>query len=246
MRNIKLKISYHGKYFSGWQVQKDVVTIQDEIEKSLKKILKEDIKLTGSGRTDAGVHAIEQIANFKTKNDKMPVLAFIKALNSILKHGIKIMGAEEVDLDFNSRKSAKQKTYLYQIHNDRIISALEADFYFSPKYKLDIEKMKEASKHFIGEHDFIAFAAAKNSTKTTTRTIFSIDWKVDGDKVFFEITGNGFLMKMVRNIMGTLIEIGHNRKDVDSIPDIIKSKNRNLAGATAAAKGLFLKEVVYA
>jgi len=246
MRNIKLKISYHGKYFSGWQVQNDVVTIQDEIEKSLKKILKENIKLTGSGRTDTGVHAIEQIANFKTENNKMSTDAFVRALNSILKHGIKIMGAEEVDLEFNSRKSAKQKTYLYQIHNNRVISALEDDFYFSPKYKLDFERMKEASKYFIGEHDFIAFAAAKNSTKTTIRTIFSIDWRTDGDKIFFEITGNGFLMKMVRNIMGTLIEIGNNRKDVNCIPDIIKSKDRNLAGATAAAKGLFLKEVVYA
>jgi len=246
MRNIKLKISYHGKYFSGWQVQNDVVTIQNEIEKSLKKILKEDIKLTGSGRTDAGVHAIEQIANFHTKNHKIELKAFVLGLNSILKEGISIMDASEVDLEFNARKSAKRKTYLYQIHNNRVISALEEDFYYAPRYKLDLDRMKEAAKFFIGEHDFIAFAAAKNSTQTTVRTIYSIDWKTDGDKIYFEITGNGFLMKMVRNIMGTLLEIGNGKKEVDSIPSILESKNRSLAGATAAAKGLFLKEVIYA
>ena len=245
MRNIKLIISYHGKYFSGWQVQKDVVTIQDEIEKSLSKILKEDIKLTGSGRTDAGVHAIAQVANFITKNDKIELKAFVLGLNSVLKEGISIMSAQEVALDFNSRKSAKNKTYIYQIHNNRVISALEEDFYFAPRYKLDLDKMKEASRYFIGEHDFKAFAAAKNSTQTTTRTIYSINWKEEGDKIYFEITGNGFLMKMVRNIVGTLIEIGNNKRDIDSIPKILSSKNRNLAGATAAAKGLFLKEVIY-
>jgi tRNA pseudouridine38-40 synthase len=156
------------------------------------------------------------------------------------------MDACEVDLEFDSRKSAKRKTYLYQIHNNRIISALEEDFYFSPRYKLDIDKMKDASKFFIGEHDFIAFAAAKNSSKTTVRTIYDIEWKENGEKIFFEITGSGFLMKMVRNIMGTLIEIGNNKRDVNSINDILKSKNRDLAGATAPANGLFLKEVFYA
>jgi len=247
MRNIKLTISYHGKYFSGWQTQNSgVITIQEEIEKALSKLLNENIKIIGSGRTDAGVHAIAQIANFKTNNKQIPLTAFTCGLNKLLIKGIAVLKAEDIDIDFNSRKSAKKKTYIYQIYNDRIISPLDEDFYYLFKYNLDIKKMKDASKYFLGEHDFASFAAAKNSTNTTIRTIYDIKWKTENKKIFFEITGSGFLMKMVRNIIGTLIEIGNNKKNVDSIISILKSKNRNFAGATAPAKGLYLKEVFYA
>ncbi len=246
MRNIKLTISYHGKYFSGWQVQNTgVITIQEEVEKAFSRLLNEDIKITGSGRTDAGVHAIAQIANFHTENDKIPLTAFVFGINRILPRGIAILNAKEVNNKFNARKSAKKKTYIYQIYNDKIISPLDDDFYYLFKYKLDFNKMKKASEYFIGEHDFASFAAAKNSTRTTIRTIYDIKWNTDDKKIFFEITGNGFLMKMVRNIIGTLIEIGNNKKSVNSINDILKSKNRDFAGATAPAKGLFLKEVFY-
>lgn len=245
MRNIKLTISYHGKYFSGWQIQKDVTTIQEEIEKSLSKLLNEKIKITGSGRTDAGVHAIAQIANFNTKNDKIPLKAFVLGMNRYLAQGIAILDAQEIDLNFNARKSAKKKTYIYQIHKGKVISPLEEDFYYLFKYELDFDKMQEASNAFIGEHDFASFAAAKNSTKTTIRTIYDIKWTKTNNKIFFEITGNGFLMKMVRNIIGTLIEIGNNKKTVNCINKILEAKNRSFAGSTAPAKGLFLKEVFY-
>jgi len=245
MRNIKLTLSYHGKYFFGWQKQKDTPeTVQETLENSIKKFTGENIKITGSGRTDSGVHAIAQTANFFTTS-KLPLTAFIYGLNSILPKGVVILNAEEADENFNARKSAKKKTYLYKIYNDKIISPIDEEFYYLYKYKLNIEKMKKASEYLIGEHDFKAFAASQNSTQTTVRKIYDIKWKHEGKKICFEITGNGFLMKMVRNIAGTLIEIGNEKKNSEDIVFILNSRNRKNAGHTAPPQGLYLKEVFY-
>jgi len=244
MRNIKLKISYHGKYFSGWQRQKELKTVESEIENALSKILNENVNIFGSGRTDSGVHAIEQIANFKTEK-KIPLNAFLYGLNSILVSGIRIQDVEEVDLNFHSRKSAKKKTYKYQIYNSNVSSPLYDDFYSWVKYPLNFQKMKEASKYFLGEHDFLSFAASKNSTKTTIRTIYDIDFQKNDKIIIFRITGNGFLMKMVRNIMGTLIEVGLGKYEPNIIPIILEKKDRKEAGKTASASGLFLEKVYY-
>ncbi len=244
MRNIKLKISYHGKYFYGWQKQPTVKTVQGELEKALKKILKIDIHTDGSGRTDAGVHAIEQVANFKIDKE-IPNSAFLHGLNSILPKGVRVQEVEDVDLDFHSRKSSIKKTYKYQIYNSWVSSPLYDDFYHWVKYPLDLEKMKEATKFILGKHDFISFAAAKNSTKTTIRSIYNAKWEQNDKILTFTITGDGFLMKMVRNIVGTIIEVGLNRYEPNMIPIILNKKNRKYAGKTAPASGLFLKKVYY-
>ena len=240
-----MTISYHGKYFSGWQIQNDAITVQGELQKALSSLLKENIILTGSGRTDAGVHAIKQTANFKTSNKTLPLKAFVQGINPKLPLGVRILEAEETYPEFNARKSALSKTYRYQIYNAPIISPLIEDFYAHIKYKIDYEKMVSASEYFLGEHDFLGFTASKNSTKTTVRKIFDIKWEKDKNSIYFEVTGNGFLMKMVRNMVGTLLEIGAAKKEMELINIIFQNKDRKLAGATAPAKGLFLKEVKY-
>lgn len=245
MRNIRLDIAYNGKTFSGWQRQAEERTIQKELEDKLSTLLKEKVVVYASGRTDAGVHARNQVVNFKTDNEKIPKLAFLYGLNSILDENIKVNNVLEVNKDFHARKSAIKKTYFYQIYNYEIQSPFYKDFYCWIKEPLDVEKMNIASKYFLGEHDFTSFAASKNSTKTTVRNIYEASWTRDKNFLIFKITGNGFLMKMVRNIVGTLIDIGLGKYESNKVTEIINDKNRKSAGKTAPACGLFLDRVYY-
>lgn len=244
MRNIKLTIEYDGKDFNGWQKQPNKLNIQGNIEKVISEITKEEIELIGSGRTDAGVHAIGQVANFKT-NSNIPIEKFAIAINSRLKKSIIIKKAEEVPERFHSRYNCKKKTYRYIINNSDMGSAIYRDLEYNIKMPLNLENMKKASKYFEGEHDFSAFKASGTSSKSSVRTIYSADVKKENERIIIELTGNGFLYNMVRIISGTLVEVGLGKIRPEEIKDIIDSKNRQMAGKTLPPYGLYLVEVNY-
>lgn len=244
MRNIKLTIEYDGKDFNGWQKQPNKLNIQGNIEKVISEITKEEIELIGSGRTDAGVHAIGQVANFKT-NSNIPIEKFAIAINSRLKKSIIIKKAEEVPERFHSRYNCKKKTYRYTINNSDMGSAIYRNLEYNIKMPLNLENMKKASKYFEGEHDFSAFKASGTSSKSSVRTIYSADVKKENERIIIELTGNGFLYNMVRIISGTLVEVGLGKIRPEEIKDIIDSKNRQMAGKTLPPYGLYLVEVNY-
>ncbi|MDO4391621.1 MAG: tRNA pseudouridine(38-40) synthase TruA [Clostridium sp.] len=244
MRNIKLTIEYDGKCYNGWQKQPNKLNIQGEIERAIYNITKEEVDLIGSGRTDAGVHALGQVANFKT-NSEISIEKIPLAINSQLKNSIVIKEAEEVDERFHSRYNAKHKTYRYIINNSKCGTAIYRNLEYSYPFKLDAEKMKQASKYFEGEHDFKAFKSSGTSSKNSVRTIYKAIVKQEGEKIIIELTGNGFLYNMVRIISGTLLDVGLGKIRAEEIPEIIESKDRQRAGKTLPAHGLYLVEVKY-
>lgn len=244
MRNIKLTIEYDGKCYNGWQKQPNKLNIQGEIERAIYNITKEEVDLIGSGRTDAGVHALGQVANFKT-NSQISIEKLPLAINSQLKNSIVIKEAEEVDERFHSRYNAKHKTYRYIINNSKCGTAIYRNLEYSYPFKLDAEKMKQASKYFEGEHDFKAFKSSGTSSKNSVRTIYKAIVKQEGEKIIIELTGNGFLYNMVRIISGTLLDVGLGKIRAEEIPEIIESKDRQRAGKTLPAHGLYLVEVKY-
>lgn len=244
MRNIKLTIEYDGKDFNGWQKQPNKLNIQGEIERAIYNITKEEVDLIGSGRTDAGVHALGQVANFKT-NSQISIEKLPLAINSQLKNSIVIKEAEEVNERFHSRYNAKRKTYRYIINNSKCGTAIYRNLEYSYPFKLDAEKMKQASKYFEGEHDFKAFKSSGTSSKNSVRTIYKAIVKQEGEKIIIELTGNGFLYNMVRIISGTLLDVGLGKIRAEEIPEIIESKDRQRAGKTLPAHGLYLVEVKY-
>ena len=244
MRNIKLIIEYDGKGFNGWQKQPDRLNIQGEIEKAIEEITGEKVDLTASGRTDAGVHSLGQTANFKT-DSKIPTEKFAKAINSRLKKSIVIKSAEEVDEKFHSRYSVKSKSYRYIINNSENGTAIYRGLEYHVPMKLDYEKMNEAIKYFIGEHDFKAFKACGTSSKSSVRKILDGSVRKEGERVIIEVTGTGFLYNMDRIISGTLLDVGLGKIKPEDIPSIIESKDRTKAGKTLPAHGLYLLQVNY-
>ena len=244
MRNIKLTIEYDGKDFNGWQKQPNKLNIQGEIERAIYNITKEEVDLIGSGRTDAGVHAFGQIANFKT-NSNISIEKMAIAINSQLKNSIVVKKAEEVDERFHSRYNAKRKTYRYVINNTEYGSAIYRNLEYHFPIKLNVEKMQEAAKYFEGEHDFKAFKSSGTSGKNSVRTIYKAEVRTDGERILIELTGNGFLYNMVRIISGTLLDVGLGKIEPSEIEDIINSKDRTRAGKTLPAHGLYLVTVNY-
>lgn len=245
MRNIKLVIEYDGKEFNGWQKQPTKLNIQGTIEQAIKIVTGEETELMASGRTDAGVHAFGQVANFKT-NSNIPIDKIAIALNSNLKKSIRIISAEEVDERFHSRLTCKKKTYRYIINNSEFSSAIYRNLETHIPQKLDIEKMKIAAKYFEGEHDFKAFKASGTSSKSSVRTIYKAEVKnVANNRIYIELTGNGFLYNMVRIIAGTLVDVGTEKIRPEQIEDIINSRDRKQAGKTLPPQGLYLVEVEY-
>ncbi len=244
MKNIKLTIEYDGREFHGWQKQNDKLNIQGEIERAIRDITGEEVELIGSGRTDRGVHALNQVANFKLEKvidiEKLPI-----ALNSKLKKAIVIKNAEYVDDNFNSRKSSKKKTYNYIIDNSKYGSAIYRELQYHFPLKLDEIKMNEAIKYLIGEHDFKSFKASGNGSKSSVRTIYDAYVKREEDKVIISLTGNGFLYNMVRIIAGTLIDVGLNKIKPEDMKLILESKDRTKAGKTISPCGLYLVSVEY-
>ena len=244
MRNIKLTIEYDGTNFSGWQIQKDKRTIEEELETALARILKEEVKVIGSGRTDAGVHAMGQVANFKTDKTIKPE-ELHAALNTMLPYDIVVLNVEDVDESFNARISAKAKHYRYVINNAKFPSALNANREYHYKYFLDTEAMQLAANDLKGKHDFKAFMAAGSTVKDTEREIYDIQVARLGNRVIIDVVGNGFLYNMVRIIAGTLIDVGSGKLDICVIKNMLETGDRNLGGRTVAPEGLFLVNVAY-
>jgi tRNA pseudouridine38-40 synthase len=243
MRNIKITVQYNGKNYCGWQSQPDSVGIQCAIENAFYAITKENIKVIGSGRTDSGVHALGQVANFTTDSsisaDKIP-----NALNAKLPKDISVVEAEDVDEDFHARYSAKRKCYRYMIHNNRYRNPIVSGISYQVKYDLDFDKMVRESKSLIGTHDYKGFMSSGSQVKSTVRTIYDLRLEKNEDMIVLEIEGNGFLYNMVRIIVGTLVDIGRGRIS-EPLSEVIESKDRGMSGHTAPACGLFLKKVFY-
>lgn len=244
MRNIKLTIEYDGKGFNGWQKQPNKLNIQGEIENAIERITGEKIEIYASGRTDAGVHAIGQTANFKT-NSNIPIEKFCLAINSQLKKSIIIKEATEVDEEFHCRYNCKGKKYRYIINNSINGSAIYRGLEYHMPIKLDVEKMKEATKYFVGRHDFKAFKSSGTSSKSSVREIYTAEVIEDGERIKIELTGSGFLYNMVRIISGTLVDVGLGKIKPEEIKNIIEEKDRTKAGKTLPAHGLYLVEVYY-
>jgi len=245
MRTIKLVIEYDGTHYLGWQIQPNGLTIQGVIQDHLKRLTGESLHLIGSGRTDAGVHALGQVAHFKTES-RMDADAFQRGLNSLLPKDIVIRRAEEVQPDFHARKSVRSKVYEYRILNRTTPSAVDRQYVWYVPQKLNLEEMKKATHRLLGEHDFSAFRSTGSSARSSVRDILRADWKREKEGLLrFEIEASGFLKQMVRAIVGTLVEAGKGKVDAVEFQRILESKDRKQAGPTAPAHGLFLKEVKY-
>lgn len=244
MKNIKIIIEYDGTNFKGWQKQPNIRTVQGELEKTISEVTKEEVQIFGSGRTDRGVHANGQVANFKTTSS-IPADKFRLVINSRLVNDIVIKESCEVEESFHSRYNAIGKEYKFLIYNNEIKSSLLRNYTYHVPYKLNFEKMKIASKSFIGEHDFKSFMASGSSAKTSVRRIDKLDINKTNDIIEVKIKGNGFLYNMVRIIVGTLIEIGCGKIKEKEILSIINSKQRQNAGHTAMPQGLYLEKVFY-
>ena len=244
MRNFKVLVSYNGVSFNGYQKQIELRSVQGEIEKVLNKIHHYDVKSFGAGRTDKGVHALGQVFNFESELN-MGANEYRKAFNSLLPDDIYVNDVEEVDISFHSRYSAKGKEYHYVL-NEGEYNVLEKDYVFQLNKKLDLEKMKDASKLFLGEHDFRNFCASEEEkVKDYIRIIETIDITRKDDKIIFVFKGNGFLRYMVRMIVAILIEIGQCRKSIDFIEERLDSKELKRSNYKVDACGLYLIKVNY-
>ncbi|MDD5730380.1 MAG: tRNA pseudouridine(38-40) synthase TruA [Candidatus Omnitrophica bacterium] len=245
MRNIKLTIEYNGTNFSGWQRQKRrSYTIQQVIEETLQKMLHQEIKLIASGRTDSGVHAKAQTANFKTASH-IPLERLQEGLNALLPKDIAVIGIAEASGDFHSRYCAKSKAYRYTILNRTHRSALLKDSAYFCRYPLDLKLMQNEADSILGKHDFSAFKASGKEGKNPVKTVKKLKVSRKGDLVYVDIEADGFLYNMVRNIAGTLIDIGRGKLGSGSLKKILDSKDRRKAGHTAPACGLCLLKVKY-
>ena len=244
MKRILLTISYDGTNYSGWQKQKNAVTVQGEFDKACSTLFKTDIESIGASRTDAGVHALGQRAVIDV-DTSIPAEKIPLALNPLLPDDIVVTHAEEVDADFNPRFKALKKTYEYSIYNAPFRNPIYRNYSEYVRCELDLDSMRTACEAFVGEHDFRAFCASGNSSKTTVRIIYSLDVEKDGDFIKIRVTGNGFLYNMVRIIAGTLIYVGEGRIAPDDLPEIIASGDRRKAGKTAGPSGLVLVKIMY-
>lgn len=245
MKNIRLTIEYDGTRYLGWQRLGDSdKTIQGKIENILTQMTRTKIEIIGSGRTDAGTHARGQIANFKT-DSTINLAEMVEFLNRYLPQDIVVKKIEEVPERFHARYNATGKKYSYYIWNNVIPSAFERNYSFHYSEKLDIDLMNKACLKLIGKHDFIGFSALKKTKKSTVRTIDELSIEKVGSMLHFTFVGDGFLHKMVRILMGTLLEIGTGALPLEAIDDVFERKIRSEAGVTVPAQGLFLDEVYY-
>lgn len=240
---IKLTLSYDGTDYCGWQVQPNGLSIQQVLEQALFTLTGEKVKVTGSGRTDAGVHAIGQVADFTT-NSTIPPQKFALALNTILPSSVKVISSEQVEDSFNAIKSAKRKTYQYNLYTSCVELPLK-ERYALRIDQVDLAKMQSAGKLLIGEHDFKCMCAVGGSAKTTVRQIYDLSIEQKGQDITVSVTGNGFLYNMVRIMVGTLLEIGYGKMTEQDLKDMLISGQRAKGGKTISAKGLVLKSVEY-
>lgn len=244
MRNIKITIEYDGTGYHGWQRQPNGITIQEVLENKLALITNGKVRLIGSGRTDAGVHAVGQVANFKTET-KIECRNLLRGINSLLPTDIAVSDVMDVDDEFHARYSAKSKVYDYKIYNAGVRSALFRNYSWHVFGELDVESMRKGSSCLVGAQDFSSFCAAGSDSKNHSRTVIDCGIVEDNNMIVFKIEADGFLRYMVRNIMGTLVDVGRGRKTPEEFVEIMKSRDRTRAGITAPPQGLFLKEVKY-
>jgi len=244
-KKFRITTEYDGTAYHGWQRQKSDRSIQSEIEKALTVMTRQRVTLAASGRTDAGVHALGQVAHFTCDTTLLPE-AFFLGLNSLLPDDIVIKSCEAVAATFHARYDAKRKTYRYRILNRKVPSALDHRYVWHIRKKLLIENMQAATEHVIGKHDFKAFEGAGSPRSSTVRNIFRAELSKKKDGCLnFEIEGDGFLRYMVRNIVGTLVEVGRGKITPQEFKAILESRDRSRAGATAPPQGLFLVSVAY-
>jgi tRNA pseudouridine38-40 synthase len=244
-RNIRLLLEYDGARYHGWQRQENADTIQEVVETALARLTGEAVKLIGSGRTDAGVHARGQVANFHTTS-RIPLKAFHEGLNSLLPADIAVLAASEAPPDFHARKAAWAKTYEYRILNRPSRAPLHHNYAWWLAAPLDLRAMSQAAAALIGEHDFTAFRAAGSDNLNPMRRITQAEWRAPGGGwLYFTITANGFLRGMVRSLVGTLVEIGKGKAPPELLEELLHSRDRHRAGPTAPPQGLYLVEVMY-
>jgi tRNA pseudouridine38-40 synthase len=244
-RNICLLLEYDGTRYHGWQRQRGDLSLQQVLEKALERLTGEPVKLIGSGRTDAGVHALGQVANFRT-NSAIPLKAFHEGLNSMLPYDLAVLEASEVPLEFHARKAARSKTYEYRILNRLSRSPLHHQYGWWVSPPLNLGAMAQAAALLVGEHDFSAFRASGSGNRNPVRRIFSAHWHTQpGGWLRFTITGDGFLRGMVRSLVGTMVEIGKGKAPPELLADLLQSGERRRAGPTAPPQGLYLVQVTY-
>ncbi len=239
MKRIMLTVAYDGTAYSGWQLQEGVPTIEGELNKAILKLTGETVEVAGASRTDAGVHALCNLAIFDT-DSTIPGEKFSYALNPHLPEDIRVVASKEVAPDFHPRKTATRKTYEYRILNRDLPDPTRRLYTYFAYGPIDVTKMQEAAKYLEGEHDFASFCSPATQALTTVRTIYLVDVKKAEDEIVIRVTGNGFLYNMVRIIAGTLLEAGRGRLAPEEIPVILDKKNRQAAGPTAPACGLML------
>ncbi len=241
---IKLTVSYDGTNYSGWQVQPNGVTVQEKLEDAVKAVTGETVRVTGSGRTDAGVHAVGQIAHFDTKSS-VPPEKFYKALNVYLPEDIKVLKSARAEEDFNACTSAKKKTYAYCFYFSEVDLPLKERFSVRIEKTPDFAMMESAAEILVGKHDFKAFCSSGSGAKTTVRTVYGIEIKRFDSGMEVLVCGNGFLYNMVRIIVGTLLKVGYGEMNIDGVKEMLLTGNRAIGGKTLPAKGLRLEKVEY-
>jgi tRNA pseudouridine38-40 synthase len=260
VRNLRLILAYDGSEFAGWQVQPDQTTLQGTLSQAIGRLTGENVLPQGSGRTDAGVHALAQVASFTTTS-AIPIANWQKALNDILPAAIRVLEVSEAAPEFHARRFARAKTYRYRIYRHAVCPPFLARYVWHYPYPLDQVAMSITASVVIGEHDFTSFAAVDPervermqetrqdpgcpSTTTNVRTVFSSGWERSGDEFIYTVRGNGFLHHMVRNLVGTFILVGKGTIGVHQFRDILVARDRSAAGSTAPASGLYLVSVEY-
>lgn len=246
MRRLKVTLEYDGTHFAGFQKQSgtDLRTVQGVLEESLVRLTGKETPITGAGRTDSGVHALGQVVHFET-GSSIPVERFCRALNGKLPPDIKALDAVEVDASFHARRSASGKKYRYLVFNSRKPLALWRNYCYRFPFPLEMARVKECAAVLTGEHDFRAFSAAGSSVKSTVRHLYSVDAEQQGDWVRFSVIGNGFLYKMMRLIVGTLLETGCGKLSPGQVKQILEKGERGRGGLTAPPQGLYLVQVYY-
>lgn len=241
IRRVMIYVAYDGTNYHGWQLQPECITIEGKLNEALSNLLNTDIKVIGASRTDAGVHAMGNVAVFDTVS-RIPADKFPYALNERLPEDIRVLEGKEVDINFHPRKCDTKKTYEYHILNTQFEIPIKSRYTYHVYSKLDLELMNKAARYIEGEHDFTSFCSVNTQSDTRIRTIYNLDITKENDEIIISVSGNGFLYNMVRIIAGTLIEVGKGKLTPDSIKEIIDAMDRTKAGPTAPAKGLLLKK----
>lgn len=244
IKNIKLTFAYDGSKYSGMQTQKDKNSIQETIERAIERVCGRSLRLIIAGRTDAGVHAYAMVGNFLSPLD-IPAKAYIYKLRMHLPDSIMIKDAQEVGLDFHARFSARSKSYQYIIYNGKFMHPSLNHIYTQVEYTLDIEKMQRAAKHLIGTHDFKAFSKYVDRPVNTVRKLTSLDIYKKENLIYFDFKAPSFLYNQIRVIVGSLVDVGRGHRSVQSVVDLLTSKDRSKAGMTYPAAGLYLLEIDY-